>query len=333
MDGLVVTAPSTVRGLVINRFQAAFLGGGGNGIVLQPTSGGSVLLDNRIGTNAAGSAALGNGAAGVLVLNSSGNRIGATAAGEVGNLVSGNGDGIRLSGTLASHNTVASNRIGTDVPGALDLGNLGDGIALIGANGTNVVSGTQLQVISGNGGNGITIASAASGNWVAGNRIGTDVTGSLDLGNDSDGVEISSATGNRVGGGNVISGNGVNGVLLISNAGDNVVRANFIGTDASGTVALPNSGNGVIVSGANGNTIGGAGTGEGNLISGNGTNGVRLRSGASGNVVQGNRIGTNLPRAGALPNGEHGVQLNDGAVNNLVGGPLAADRKWIQGNA
>ena len=331
VNGLVIASPSTVRGLVINRFQATF-GSGGNGVVLETSGGGSLLLDNRIGTNAAGTAVLGNAAAGVLVAHSAGNRIGATAIGEVGNVISGNGEGIRMVG-LANANVVASNRIGTDFSGTQDLGNLGDGIALLGASNTTVISASQTQVISGNGGNGITIASTANGSWVAGNRIGTDVTGTIDLGNDSDGVEIFNAPGNTVGGGNLISGNGANGVLVISDSNNNVVRANFIGTDASGMADLGNSANGVIISGANGNTIGGTDTTEGNLISGNGTNGVRIRSGSSGNLVKGNRVGINHAGTAAIPNGEHGVQLNDGAANNLVGGPLDGERNVIRGNA
>lgn len=331
VDGLVVTGSMCfIRGLVIRGFQPGFLGGGGNGIVLQG-GGGARLLDNRIGTDRTGTVAVGNGASGVLIFGSSNNVLGTTIGGVRPNIISGNGDGIRIVGS-SDRNEITGNLIGTDVNGTAALGNIRDGVVILGGAGNTIYALALPQVISGNGGNGITIAGSATVTSVANNRIGTDVTGSVRLGNGSDGVEIAGASTNNIGTGNLISGNGANGVLLISGASANSIAGNFIGSDANGTATLGNSANGVIASGASGNFIGHASAGLGNIIGGNGTNGVRLRSGASDNIVQGNLIGIAGPGL-PLPNIRHGVEVLDaGSNDNLIGGSSDGEGNLIAHN-
>ena len=108
------------------------------------------------------------------------------------------------------------------------------------------------NVISGNGLSGVAILGALTkSNKVLGNFIGTDVTGTLDRGNGSDGVLISGGSKNNLIGGavfaarNVISGNGSDGVE-ISGAGTtgNKVKGNYVGLNAAGNSALGNSGDG-----------------------------------------------------------------------------------------
>ena len=91
---------------------------------------------------------------------------------------------------------------------------------------------------------------------------------------------------------------------------DNLVEGDYIGTDVTGTVAIPNTGAGVeIDSGASGNTIGGItsspGTGAGNVISGNAT-GVS-DSGGGDDVFEGNLIGLQAGGLAALPNTSGGI--------------------------
>ena len=75
--------------------------------------------------------------------------------------------------------------------------------------------------------------------------------------------------------GNLISGNGNDGVQISGGASFNVVAGNKIGTDVSGTVALGNSSRGVEVdAGCIGNTIGGTAPAPAIVISGNRTYGV-----------------------------------------------------------
>src|SRR6185503_1675077 len=102
-----------VRGLAINRFQ-------GNGIQINGNS--NAVTGCYIGTSLAGTAKLPNGAAGVTIVNGIGNRIGGSNPGDR-NLLSGNGTGLYIVGLRASNNVVVGNFIGTDVSGAVDVGN------------------------------------------------------------------------------------------------------------------------------------------------------------------------------------------------------------------
>jgi parallel beta-helix repeat protein len=117
-----------------------------------------------------------------------------------------------------------------------------------------------------------------------------------------------------------------------------VVEGNFIGTNATGNAALPNSGNGIVIaSGANGNTIGGTTSATRNVISANMGHGVLIQ-GSSGNVVQGNYIGTNVTGTVGLGNANSGVAVSGGS-NNTIGGtdtnapgaPLAGAGNLISG--
>src|SRR5205823_1641305 len=96
----------------------------------------------------------------------------------------------------------------------------------------------------------------------------------------------------------------------------NVVQGNYIGTDASGTAALGNRGDGVIIWDSN-NVVGGTAAGARNVISANGGDGVNI-FGGSANVVQGNYVGTDASGAAALGNGLRGVEV-DGS-GNMIGG-------------
>jgi hypothetical protein len=142
---------------------------------------------------------------------------------------------------------------------------------------------------------------------------------------------ISVTAGDSVVSGFVINRFSGNGVRLLS-AGGNVVRGNYIGTDASGAAAAPNGGQGVFVQ-TGGNVIGGTAARDRNVISGNAKNGVQLyTAAASGNSIRGNYVGLDAAGRGALGNGQCGVAV-DGAPNNLVGGFVAGARNVISGNA
>ena len=185
----------------------------------------------------------------------------------------------------------------------------GDGLTITGANVT--VRGLDISGFSSGAGIHIT-GTGATGDWIHGNFLGTDPTGTQAVGN-NDGVEIDAgATSNLVGTngdgvndeGNLISGNGHDGVQISGSASFNVVAGNKIGTDVSGTVALGNSSSGVEVdAGCSGNTIGGTVLVASNVISANATYGVWITgAGATGNLVQGNSIGTDITGTVALAN-------------------------------
>jgi titin len=157
---------------------------------------------------------------------------------------------------------------------------------------------------------------------VQGNRIGTDITGTLPLPNARGGVSV--GTHNLIGGsasgaGNLISGNGSFNLSICGGGYSyNYVLGNYIGPDVTGLQALPGAlgAIGVFLC-ADDNFIGGSAPGEGNLISAN-TTGIDIRS--HRNTVKGNRIGTDA--SGTLPLGnEVGIYLADFAQDNVIGGP------------
>jgi hypothetical protein len=295
-------------------------GNGGDGVGLGQSSGDQVLYD-LIGTNAAGTAELHNVGNGVKVeSNAAGNLV-------AGDVISGNqGAGVLLNGSL---NVVQGCAIG--LIGSGPLGNR-EGVDVEGGFG-NTVGGPaagDANVISGNADAGVLLNGPQ--NVVAGNRIGTDGSGTAALGNATQGVEITAA-GNAVLV-NVLSGNGSTGVLIGgARARNNLVAGNKIGTNAAGSAALPNQHAGVFIYfDAAGNTVGGAAAAYSNLISGN-TNGigVDLEISTLNNLVAGNRIGTNAAGTAALANGV-GLQIGRTADRNTVGGTAAGAGNLISGN-
>lgn len=319
------------------------------GIFIRGTSGGGTgnkIQGNLIGTNAAGTARVPN-SDGVRIQNARGNTIGGTVAG-ARNVISGNGlIGVNIIAEFGGDgNAVLGNYIGTTAAGDVALGNV-TGVRITGPS-DNIIGGTVTgarNVISGNF-NGVVIENfsdtiIAKENKVLGNYIGTDVTGTLDMGNIQSGVLIQGGDNNLIGGTtaaarNIISGNNVSGVKItnsgsVEGGNDNIVRGNYIGTTANGMQALGNSRAGVSIDGnVSRNVIGGTIPGAGNLISGNGQNGIEITgSGGQGNQVQGNLIGTDVNGGSPLPS-VAGVKVS--APGTDIGGTTSAARNVISGN-
>ena len=172
---------------------------------------------------------------------------------------------------------------------------------------------------------------------MAGNFIGTDVSGTIARGNGDDGVFINGAPTNTIGGTdpgarNIISGNTQYGVYISGAAATgNVVQGNFIGTDVNGTTAIGNKYGGVEVFAKN-STIGGTEAGAGNLISGNVGSGVILAAyDTAGNLIQGNLIGTDVTGTTPLGNTGGGVRTLSNE-NNVIGGATAGTGNVIAFN-
>jgi hypothetical protein len=133
--------------------------------------------------------------------------------------------------------------------------------------------------------------------------------------NSSDGVFLYDASANVVGApgdGNVISRNGGPGVEVLG-GGDNLVQANFIGTDVTGTLDLGNGGDGVNFSFDSDTTIGGTSSGDANIIAFNAGNGITIGQSATddstGDAILENSIFANSKLGVDL--GDDGVTLND----------------------
>ena len=212
-----------------------------------------------VGTNAAGTASLSNvgGGDGVDIDDgASANTIGGTTAG-ARNILSGNGvSGVRIAVAGTNNNVVYGNYIGTDVTGTKRLGNAFHGVLIHRGASGNLIGGPAAgmgNLISANLIEGVTFSDAnTAGNSIEGNLIGTDASGTADLGNGADGVALSNgAFNNSVGGttpgaGNTIGFNVLNGVDILGGAGNpilsNVIFGNhLLGIDLGGDGVTPNT--------------------------------------------------------------------------------------------
>ncbi|HTR03428.1 MAG TPA: CSLREA domain-containing protein [Thermoanaerobaculia bacterium] len=277
----------------------------GDGVSVSAPATDTLVKNCWVGLNAGGSAALANGGQGI--------DLGGVTSGTIGpgNVVSGNTQSGILLISGVSGVTVTGNFAGTNPAGTAAIPNAANGIIVSNAS-NNVIGPSNLA--SGNGTNGIRVRTGASGNVVKGNLVGVNAAMTAALANGAEGVQVNDgATGNTIGGPgsdrNVIAGNANNGVLLADAATTgNVVAGNFIGTDATASLAIANAANGVDVqNGASGNTIGGTEPGTQNVIAFNGGRGVFVESGA-GNAILGNAIagngglGIDLAPLGVTPN-------------------------------
>lgn len=362
VSGLRITAAgSTVRGLVINRFQLYGV------VIVGSGADGNVIAGNYIGTDVTGTAPLANSAWGVLItLGAKHNIVGTEGDGindaAERNVISGNALGVAVgnqagAGVGTDGNIIAGNFIGTNAAGTAAIPNGSNGVQIafgarnnrVGTNADGISDAVERNVLSGNGYSGVEIGRVGTdGNVVAGNYIGLNAAGTAAIPNGQwqyAAVLIEDgARSNRVGSNgdgindaverNVISGNAGVGVGLEGGGTTgNVVAGNFIGTNAAGTAKVANTTNGVaILNGASGNTIGGSAAGAGNVISGNGGYGVLVNGAATaGNSILGNTIGTNQLGTAAIQN-LVGVRLESGAPDTVIGSGVAGAGNLIGGN-
>jgi len=223
-----------------------------------------------------------------------------------------------------------------------------DGILIANAN-DNIIGGDrevgsgplgQGNLIAGNGGHGIQIHQDCTNNQILGNYIGTDVHGVSAWPNAYDGIALQGEPGpsnNVIGGStaserNLISGNGQAGIKLSDASHDNIIHGNYIGTNAAGTIALPNLSQGVMLwSGAHHNLVGGTTPAERNVLSGNGHEGVLVfQPSTVHNIIQGNYIGTDASGSAAIGNQGGGIDL-DSAGYTTIGGINTAPEAGCSG--
>jgi CSLREA domain-containing protein len=280
------------------------------------------VLGNLIGTNAAGTAVLGNAGWGIRV-NSGSPTIGGTGPGE-GNTIAGTtasapgtaGYGIGFFLNAGTGATILGNRIGTDVTGNTVLGNANGGILLNSTAGTFVIGGSAAgagNVISGNGTE-IDLRGDATVT-IQGNRIGTNAAGTADINSSATGILVNPAVtstktiligGAAAGEGNLISGFSSAAIDAPSNGGVLTIQGNRIGTDATGIAAIANF-RGLSLA-RNNATV------SGNVITNSTDRGVAVASG-TGIRLTGNSI---------YANSGLGIDLgNDGVTNNDAADPDA----------
>ena len=143
------------------------------------------------------------------------------------------------------------------------------------------------------------------------------------------GVAGTTIGGTAAGAGNLISGNVVRGIQLSYNGGvgntsptSTLIAGNKIGTDITGTLALPNA-DGLILNQASGNTIGGSVAAR-NVISGNTTTNVGIEGGDD-DLIEGNFIGTDVTGTVSLGDADvTGLGIDELGSGNTIGGTAAA---------
>jgi hypothetical protein len=258
--------------------------------------------------------------------------------------------------------TLNRNYIGLNLAGAA-FGNSGDGIAVSASSSSNIIglnasgaSGVVANVISANSGNGISFH-GSSGNTVVANRIGTNPSGLAPIGNGGNGIWMTALSGsNTIGGtvftdsatgqtnnptgnkgtiagvfivpplGNLISGNGIDGILIDAQSQNNVLNGNFIGTTQNGDGAMGNAADGVHILGADNNSLIGCQFVNNpfvyyNVLDGNGLNGLHVTN--SNNVlVQANFFGTGANNLTPVPNRRDGILIDGSSQNTQVGGVI-----------
>jgi parallel beta-helix repeat protein len=243
--------------------------------------------------------------------------------------------GIFINNSVGS-NTITGCFIGINQAGTAAAPNTWDGIK-IESSPNNTIGGTTLalrNIISGNGGHGISISNSNSiGNVVKGNYIGLNKSGNAAVGNGGSGVQIynASANTNLIGGAttadrNIISGNGIYGVDVVSPSSA-TIQNNYIGTGATGLTAIGNASHGITI-----NTGCPNGFILNNVVSGNGTNvtgnGINI-DGSTGTTVQANIVGVGADGTTPLGNKENGIIVVNGSNNTTVGGSTAAQSNVI----
>jgi hypothetical protein len=209
---------------------------------------------------------------------------------------------------------IQGNFIGTNASGKALVNPFSTATGILsGGSGSDIIGGTvagSRNIISGNNQAGVIANSSTP--TILGNYIGTDVTGTVAVGNGF-GVWINSFQagtttigGTASGAPNLISGNKSDGVFISGQSTNVQVLGNLIGTDVTGTQALGNQRNGVqITEQAANNKVGGVLAGQGNIIAFNAVNGVLVSSGTA-NSIRGNSI---------LANGTLGIDLGGNGVS------------------
>ncbi|MBK6326389.1 MAG: PKD domain-containing protein [Chloroflexi bacterium] len=330
--------------------------------IYQPTTTGNLIMGNYIGLNAAGTTAVGTNnqtvaATGILVQEASYTVIGTDGDGQgdalEGNVISGSIHNINLTGTsvnMSHHNRISGNLIGTNASGTVSVGIQVEGVRvyvtennIVGTDGDGVSDELEGNLISGNSDWGILLQqTGALNNVIAGNKIGTDITGMASIPNGFGGAPRAGiflgGYGNRIGTNsdgvsddlerNLISGNSQTSIAAIyfsnlpnPDAPPTIIAGNWLGVNATGLAALPNN---YGISGASSVPV----IIRDNVIAAHTFEGISTNS--SSMVIIGNRIGVGADGVTPLGNGYNGLFLSGN--DNAIGGTGPGEANIIAHN-
>ena len=227
-----------------------------------------------------------------LVIHGCGTQI-ALASGAVGSIIAGNFLGVLPDGSdSATINQDYGVKVGFETARGVTPKSTQGGNIVIGGSGTqdrNVISGHAIGNVD---------VEFASHVVIQGNYIGTNAQGTAAVTEQDDGIRMSGASQITVGGsffgeGNVISGNDGAFNVSLAPATNITILGNRIGTDAAGTLPIPNSGNFNFFNASADIQVGGVGSGEGNTIAYSTINGMLLSTAATNVTVRGNSFHDN----------------------------------------
>jgi CSLREA domain-containing protein len=337
-EGLRSVVGTALSGNVIS-------GNGRYGIELLNPSGRTFVRNNIIGLDATGTIDRGNAFDGVTANNAAAGAvtIGGTGPAE-GNLIAGN-DAVGISLIHCPLCEVFGNTIGLNADRTTARGNH-EGIYVLGSSpGVTIgAPGGGMNVISGNSSVGIHIG-LATNVTITNNRIGTDGTGMIDIGNYA-GIASFEGSGHDISA-NVISGNSTWGLSI--DTPNTRIYGNIIGRNALNSGALPNDFGGIVV-GAPNCTIGTPELGGNIIASNNGYGGIVVPSYAglitiAANSIFGNNAGSFQAGLGIDLVAPHGFGPNpndpqdpDTGANALQNFPVLSSAvttstaSWIMGS-
>jgi CSLREA domain-containing protein len=321
---IVLGGGSTLRGLVVNRLS-------GTAININ-TSANNIVAGNFLGTDTTGNVFQGTTGTPIQIRGNA-NVIGGTTPADRNVIVGGSGSnaGTILITSASGGNFIRGNYIGLSADGttALQPSQPTDAIEILNtpnntiggttAGARNVIIGTQHGIRLGGGGG--TTNETIQGNYIGTNATGTAALGGQGITTDNGPANITIG-GGAAGAGNLISG-GSTAIFLGDGASAFTIRGNKIGTDASGTHAIPNTGDGIEVQvPGTGSTIGGINPGEGNTIAFNCGRGVRIASFQT--ITQWATLGNSIHSNGSL-----GISLGSESptVNDIGDGDVGANNQ------
>ncbi len=357
-NGTLAAQPNAAGILISGSTPNVTIGGtgAGEGNVIAANSGNGVvaagaqdlkLLGNFIGTDRLGTAGLGNGAAdpngaGVLLTLTARAEIGNTT--EAGrNVISGNAGRAGIWLKLADGTLIQGNYIGVGPGGSTAVPNA-IGVRLEDALNTTLGSSGAGNVISGNTDDQVLVASTCNcviptQTLIRSNVIGPNAGGTAAIPNSANGVRVASGFGIAIGGskpgeGNLISGNGKDGVSIVGDGSQLIgVGGNWIGLNRAGTAALPNGQDGISLVprdltdptsiGPQLTIIGSEEPSAGNIIAGNVRHGIFAARTRQDTFIYNNRIGTDPTGTIAVGNGRNGVQIQDAQRLVVSGNTIA----------
>ncbi|HXA01116.1 MAG TPA: T9SS type A sorting domain-containing protein, partial [Cytophagaceae bacterium] len=235
-------------------------------------------------------------------------------------------------------NVIINNYIGVDKNGTVAVPNLNEGIYVntgtdFGGSKIGGSTSDSVNVISGNGTNGINLNTSANCR-IRGNFIGVSVTGNVAIGNGNFGIIMNTCNGTRIGdavtgAGNIISGNSWDGIYVISST-DCIIKGNMIGMGANGTSLIPNSAGVNVLTNSHRVVIGGTTAVERNIVSGNNATGIKITDSNNG-IVAGNYIGLDATGNTKAANQGNGIYLFNAQITT-IGGAVAGAGNVVSGN-